>query len=386
MGIVKMAARVIKANISSIVWLYLLSAVLLFYVSIEPPAKPGPAITSQHYSVNTERLLDPRNFVSIVWESREAAESRDLVRAAGSALARSFVQLQRDDTTDKFLEDCNVTSWQGRLDISIRIKQSILLQKLGGWSRTDANAYLRRFSLFVASRPQLVTLLQGVITPKKTLLDVGAGSGTATAVVASAFGLSASDVTALEDSAPLRRLLAARGYRALATLEEAAGSSYGAVALLNVLDSCDDPKGLLRGATSLLAPNGLVLLESVLPFCPRVYKGKWNRVDAFRPPNTPLNISKAFRCRGVKHGTNVRLFEVAAAGFVAAAMDGLNLELVAWTRLPYISSGNAVRSHVVLDSALFVLRVRDSDGETAKQTCETTVGGQTCEGTTTDEE
>ena len=85
MGIVKMAARVIKANISSIVWLYLLSAVLLFYVSIEPPAKPGPAITSQHYSVNTERLLDPRNFVSIVWESREAAESRDLVRAAGSA-------------------------------------------------------------------------------------------------------------------------------------------------------------------------------------------------------------------------------------------------------------------------------------------------------------
>ena len=55
-------------------------------------------------------------------------------------------------------------------------------------------------------------------------------------------------------------------------------------------------------------------------------------------------------------------FEVSAAAFAAGALgpltepeQGWQLEMVAWTRLPYISSAVKV-SHYALDSALFVLR------------------------------
>ena len=109
----------------------------------------------------------------------------------------------------------------------------------------------------------------------------------------------------------------------------------------------------------MLSPGGLMFLEIVVPFCPRVYEGALGAVEAHRPPRSPLNISTAFRCHGKKHGLRSKSFEVVAAGFVAAAVDGLNLEVVSWTRLPYLGSGSGV-SHVVLDAALFVLRVRHS--------------------------
>ena len=145
----------------------------------------------------------------------------------------------------------------------------------------------------------------------------------------------------------------------MANLAEAASSRYDAIALLNVLDSCDEPQALLRGAAGLLSADGLLLLESVVPFCPRVYKGAWGAVNAHRPPISPLGISAAFRCRGVKFGlARGKSFEGVAAGFVAAAVEGLDLEVVAWTRLPYISSGDEWASHDVLDAALFVLRRR----------------------------
>lgn len=322
---------------------------LLLYLATPLPAPPGPPITSRRYAVSTAKLL-----------GLHSSLPPPSVRAAAAGLARSFVQSRRDDTTDRFLVACNVTSWTGRLGKSVRGTLSILLQRLS-WSRTDANALVQRFSLFVASRSQLVALLQGasVGAPPQTLLDIGAGTGAMTTVLATALGLSPSHVTGLEDSAPLRRRLAARGYRAVASLAEASSSRYDAIALLNVLDSCDEPQALLRGAAGVLSADGVILLESVVPFCPRVYKGAWGVVDAHRPPRSPLGISAAFRCRGVKHGpAQGKSFEGVAAGFVAGAVEGLDLEVVAWTRLPYISSGDEWASHVVLDSALFVLRRR----------------------------
>lgn len=52
-------------------------------------------------------------------------------------------------------------------------------------------------------------------------------------------------------------------------------------------------------------------------------------------------------------------FELAVAAFVASAFDPLKpshgLELVAWTRLPYLSS-TVSKTHYVIDSAMFVLK------------------------------
>ena len=322
---------------------------LLLYVLIPPQDMPGPAISSSHYAVTSARLVAPR-----------MSSMTPSVHAAAAELAGSFVQSHRDATTDRYLSACIVTSLKGRVDVSIRSKLYAFLQLLG-WSHTDANAFSSRYSLFVASQAQLAALLQRVSSGAmpRTLFDIGSGTGSATAVVASALRLSASHVTVVEDSAPLRHRLAMRGYRALASLDEAAGSKYDAVSLLNVLDRCDDPRALLRGAMGMLSPGGLILLESVLPYCPRVYKGAWGAFEAHRPPRSPLNLSTAFRCHGNKRGLGPKSFsfEVVAAGFVAAAVDGFNLEVVSWTRLPYLGSGGGV-SHVVLDAALFVLRAR----------------------------
>ena len=48
--------------------------------------------------------------------------------------------------------------------------------------------------------------------------------------------------------------------------------------LLNVLDRCNDPMGLLRAAVDALRPDGVLLVATVLPFCAMVYEGVKGKV------------------------------------------------------------------------------------------------------------
>ena len=66
----------------------------------------------------------------------------------------------------------------------------------------------------------------------------------------------------------------------------------------------------------------------------------------------PLQLPVPYRC-----GTR-RPFEEQAAAFVAATVARWPaLKVVAWTRVPYLSSGDARRTWYTLDNAVFVLRV-----------------------------
>ena len=130
---------------------------------------------------------------------------------------------------------------------------------------------------------------------------------------------------------------------------------FSFVSLLNVLDRCDNPKALLEGAISSLQPGGHLLLSIVLPFSGRVFQGKlfhpWKRARS-RKPLFPLQLLSGLDI------PNEKSFEINAAKFFGAILRlQPQLELVKWTRLPYVSSGDLKRTHYTLDMAVAVLKL-----------------------------
>ena len=239
-------------------------------------------------------------------------------------------------------------------------------RRSAGWSRTDASAAFMGGSLHVITEAQLRKLLAAVeAKPPSTssLLDIGAGTGSVTAIFAAALNVAASRVVGLEASAPLQRRLRAHGYAAAQSLDDATvlrAQPFGAVALLNILDRCDEPRSVLADASSRLSQSAdsLLFVAVVLPFCSKVYEGKTGHLYHSRPPRDPLRLPWRFRCRtGPAFGlVGSPSFGEHAAAFAAAAFDSLPLRVVSWTRLPYLSTGDLHASHYYLPCALFVLQ------------------------------
>ena len=149
-------------------------------------------------------------------------------------------------------------------------------------------------------------------------------------MLASALGINASHVTCVENSVPLRSMLAARGFKTASSPPASAGS-FTAVALLNVLDRCDEPKALLSAAVRSVKIGGLLLIATVLPFGAKVYEGKmwstWGR-SRWRRPLSPLDL------RPIR-GSPLPPFEASAAVFLDTMLRRHpGMELEGWTRLP----------------------------------------------------
>ena len=225
----------------------------------------------------------------------------------------------------------------------------------------------------------------GTTTGRVHILDIGAGRGSVTMALAAAVGAAASDVTAVEESTVEQTHLRAEGFHAMGDLSSLiplepailggrprrplAGSAaveaaveaavfqdfdgYEIVSLLNVLDRVDDPLSLLELSATLLHPtNGIMLIAIVLPICPYVYTSTDKDATGGHLPTNPLKVMPSAQC----HARPEPTFEFAAAAFAAAAVEPAGLEVVAWTRLPYLSSGDVLKTHYSLDVALFVLK------------------------------
>ena len=129
---------------------------------------------------------------------------------------------------------------------------------------------------------------------------------------------------------------------------EAAGvdanpEGFDVIALLNVLDRCDEPFTLLAQLRSMLRKDGgRLVLAVVLPFRPFVEDGKEHR-----PPRErlPLASSGAWET-----GAN-QLYER------VLRPSGFKVERLA--RVPYISEGDQRNGAYILDDAVFVLSASD---------------------------
>jgi len=128
--------------------------------------------------------------------------------------------------------------------------------------------------------------------------------------------------------------------------------------LLNVLDRCDDPHSILNASTEAVAidDDGLVLIGTVLPFRPIVHEGKlfgkFGRAHS-RQPRNPLKLQEQ---------ASSLPFEPALSNFLETVLrEHPKLELVQWTRLPYVSSGDTRKTHYTMDMALLAFRISKID-------------------------
>jgi hypothetical protein len=152
------------------------------------------------------------------------------------------------------------------------------------WGHCDANAFLRRYNMFLLSPVHLDQLLEGVASSRRTkaasvghLLDIGAGNGSVTVHLATI----AKSVTVTEMSQGHLKSLKLRGFQvvtpdllpdpnrqkaSIQCADKSIRSHFDTISCLNVLDRCDRPLVLLQQLQGLLSPDGQLILAVSLPF------------------------------------------------------------------------------------------------------------------------
>ena len=156
----------------------------------------------------------------------------------------------------------------------------------------------------------------------------------------------------------------------------ASASVTTVIALMNVLDRADKPVSLLGGVIDCMRridegvaegeggattapkqkataeeeddedPKALFMMAVVLPWCPFV-ETKTKKL----PPSEPLPMAGA-KCQERAH------FETSLAALVARVIVPMGLEVVAWTRVPYLCEGSGTHGYYRLDDAVLLMRRR----------------------------
>jgi len=197
-------------------------------------------------------------------------------------------------------------------------------------SSTSVNGLLGRGSMFVFSDQQFKALMGEHLANNnsyssnndKLLLDLGAGDGKVTAVMAQYYN----KIYATEISPVMRKILSKKGYNVLEIDEwHQNGISYDLISCLNLLDRCDKPLTILRQMkSSLKEKTGLILLALVLPF------------SQYVEVNDKRSDHKASEILNVE-GNH---FETQLASFRDNVLTPNGLQIVKWTKLPYLCEGD----------------------------------------------
>jgi SAM-dependent methyltransferase len=238
-----------------------------------------------------------------------------------------LITIGPDESARSFIEEQDERHRRRRTWITRRLLRMML-------SDFDVNGILGTYPLFLLSTDQWRGLLGG--DPGGRLLDVGAAAGDVTSTLAPLFD----HVVTTDISRPMVRRLRERGFEAHRvdlTTTDVPGTPFDAVALLNVLDRCEQPLTLLRRAVEVLEPGGHLLLALPLPYRPCYYRG-----PIVRFPAAQLPLSGATW--------------VGDADSLSAllATFGLTVETVA--RAPYLSGGDRTNLYYELDATVVVAR------------------------------
>lgn len=250
---------------------------------------------------------------------------RDIDRErAGDSLERSFMYYD---------SRVSVAKWAESIEPHGRIQQHAFGFMRQFVSDFDLDGWLNMHALFLLDTKGWESILGS--SRYSTLLDIGAGRGDVTATLAPLF----EQVAATETSKPMVRRLLQRGFEAhaidLAEQDFESPRLFSVVAMLNVLDRCSRPRSLIERALECLEPDGLLVLATPLPFRPHVDVGG-STVD---PDELMPVVSECFET---------------ATRELVDSIPGI--EIIRWSRIPYVSQGDWRQPLVALDDAVLVGR------------------------------
>merc|ERR1712126_230760 len=257
----------------------------------------------------------------------------DLDKISCVTIRSKFVQLYVDEETKSFIDQSVAQSDWFLTQLWYNVAKSFL-----SWfyRQTDINGILQRGSMFVFSREQFMKMTrmtaENESIKKGSMLDLGAGDGRPTLAMSSFFD----QVFATEVSGPMRRNLAAKGFKVLEIEEWPREEEFDLISALNLFDRCDKPLSIISDIHKSLKPSGYLVVALVLPFKPYV-----ESVPSHKP-SEKMNI----------HG---ELFENQVEAAVQLFDDvGFNLE--SWSRVPYLCEGDLTRPLYQLNNALLVFK------------------------------
>ena len=272
--------------------------------------------------------------------------SVDLTKLSKSKLRHKFIQFDCDQETQAFLANCDEKSNWWFTNCRNQVLKGILSPFM---TITSINGFLNRGKMFVLSELQLTQLIPLLNSPNedhrdqargenRLLLDLGAGDGNVTDKLSTFF-----DQTHCTEISPvMRKILARKRFKLLDHLNwfENFDLKYDLIACLNLLDRCDQPITLLNQIKSRLKPNGLILIASVLPFNQFV-------------ENSPNGNNRPSECIDI-NGAN---FEEQLMSLNEKLFEPNGLEVVKWSRVPYLCEGDIDHTFYRLSDSIFLLKV-----------------------------
>ncbi len=247
-----------------------------------------------------------------------------------SELLERFVYLGGDEALHQFIE-------QVKSKPAPRWITAIYQYLRRAVSDYDAYGLLNMYKMHLLSRAQWERLIGE--KPRECLLDIGAGDGSITASVAGLF----QRVVVTETSRVMARKLRRRGYKVYCTdiatgrvLEDA---PFDVVACLNVIDRCARPLSLLKSIRQLLSPSGLLVLAIPLPLDPFTYSGgrTIDQLEALPP--------------------GAESWEEGIVSLIHNLIQRIGFSVQSFSRVPYVSQGDADRDLYILNDAVVVCRV-----------------------------
>jgi len=244
-------------------------------------------------------------------------------------LRACFLELSLDPATRSWIDDA-----YSRPTSSMRLAARKAARSLLG--DYEANALFDTHDMRVLGREQWGLVVGDVSNAR--WLDVGAGDGRVAAEIRAV----TREVITTETSNRMASRLRERGFVChevdLVDTPWPDDSRFEVVSALNVLDRTSRPYALVERMIERLTPQGVLVLAVPLPLAPHVHVGS-STVD----PDELLPIDR-------------RSFEDAANTLVTIALRPLGLELVAMSRVPYLSRGDRTTPVHVLDDCVLVLR------------------------------
>lgn len=263
----------------------------------------------------------------------------------GETLRDSFLQLDFDNETQEFVQNSQRLSDNIFLQFYYSIAVAVLQVFL---SKTSINGILHKGSMFLFSHDHLRQLLNVNSTwegQDRNLLDIGAGDGNITRMFEQYF----SKIHVTEASDPMRFRLRKMGYEVLNEDEWwEKDRTYNLIICLNVIDRHERPLTLLKQIRDValrrssasdpdLSDPSRILLAVVFPFSQYVEFGGYQT-----KPFEPIELS----------GISV---EEQIQEFYQIVLKPQKLEIIRWTRLPYLCQGDMHQSFYVLSDIVFLL-------------------------------